>query len=404
LQRLFTAQHDVDEWIQVFNRMGRYYPGSTPSQPQMLVTGGGRSERPRVDPKIAKQAAQFLVDVSLTNPDAKEYEFKPLPRPKGRATRVIITEYDLPRKNAYPHDVVVDPDGNAWYSDFGSQVMGMLDPKTGKVVDYDIPVVRHEQPKGTLDLQLDRDGNLWIAMMYQSAIAKMDRQTRKLTVYPYPKEWLGFSTQASMVAPRFSHVDGKVWSNNQETREYYRLNLATGTFENTGKAIDKNGKQISAYGIPTDHENNMYLLEFGGTSIGRRDAKTLDVEIWQTPFANSKPRRGGVDHLNRLWFAEYHGGIAMFDPKTKTIKEWMTPTKWDNTYGVVAARNGEVWTGSMHTDLVTRLFPESGDMVQYLLPRTTNIRRVFVEETAARPVLWVGSNHGASIVRVETLD
>jgi streptogramin lyase len=404
LQRLFTAQHDVDEWIQVFNRMGRYYPGSTPAQPQLLVSGGARSERPRVNPKIAKQAAQFMVDVSLTNPDAKEYEFKPLPRPKGRATRVIITEYDLPRKNAYPHDVVVDADGNAWYSDFGSQVMGVLDPKTGKVIDYDIPVVRPEQPKGTLDLQLDRDGNLWIAMMYQSAIAKMDRQTRKLTVYPYPKEWLGFSTQASMVAPKSWHVDGKVWSNNQETREYYRLDVATGKFENTGKAIDKNGKQISAYGIPTDHENNMYLLEFGGTSIGRRDAKTLEVEIWQTPFPNSRPRRGGVDHLNRLWFAEYNGGIAMFDPKTKTIKEWMTPTKWDNPYGVVAARNGEVWTGSMHTDLVTRLFPDTGDMVQYLLPRTTNIRRVFVEETGPRPVLWVGSNHGASIVRVETLD
>ena len=306
LQRLFTAQHDVDEWLQVFNRMGRYYPGSTPAQPQLLVSGGARSERPRVDPKIAQAAAQFLVDVSLTNPEAKEYEFKSLPRPKGRATRVIITEYDLPRKNAYPHDVVVDADGHAWYSDFGSQVMGVLDPKTGKVIDYDIPVVRPEQPKGTLDLQLDRDGNLWIAMMYQSAIARMDRQTRKLTVYPYPQEWLGFSTQASMVAPRFSHVDGKVWSNNQETREYYRLDLATGKFENTGKAVDKNGRQISAYGIPTDHNNNMYLLEFGGTSIGRRDAKTLDVEIWRTPFPSSRPRRGGVDHQNRLWFAEYH--------------------------------------------------------------------------------------------------
>ena len=180
LQRIFSAQrNDAEEWIQVFNRMGRYYPGSTPAQPQLLVSGGPRSDRGRVDPDIAKAAAQFLVNVSLTNPDAKEYEFKPLPRPKGRATRVIITEYDLPRKNAYPHDVVVDADGHAWYSDFGSQVMGVLDPKTGKVTDYDIPVVRAEQPKGTLDLQLDRDGNLWIAMMYQSAIAKMDRQTQE---------------------------------------------------------------------------------------------------------------------------------------------------------------------------------------------------------------------------------
>ena len=131
LQRIFSAQHDVDEWIQVFNRMGRYAPGSTPAQPQLRVTGGPRAEQPRVNPKIAQQAAQFLVDVSLTNPDAKEYAFKPLPRPKGRATRVIITEYDLPRKTAYPHDVVVTADGNAWYSDFGSQFVGELNPRTG---------------------------------------------------------------------------------------------------------------------------------------------------------------------------------------------------------------------------------------------------------------------------------
>jgi hypothetical protein len=38
------------------------------------------------------------------------------------------------------------------------------------------------------------------------------------------------------------------------------------------------------------------------------------------------------------------------------------------------------------------------------LPRNTNIRRVFVQETGDRQALWVGSNHGASIVKVEPLD
>jgi hypothetical protein len=42
--------------------------------------------------------------------------------------------------------------------------------------------------------------------------------------------------------------------------------------------------------------------------------------------------------------------------------------------------------------------------VDYLLPRTTNIRRVFVDQSGERPVLWVGSNHGASIIKVEPLD
>ena len=33
------------------------------------------------------------------------YALKALPRPKGRSTRVVITEYDLPRPTAMPHDV-----------------------------------------------------------------------------------------------------------------------------------------------------------------------------------------------------------------------------------------------------------------------------------------------------------
>jgi hypothetical protein len=38
------------------------------------------------------------------------------------------------------------------------------------------------------------------------------------------------------------------------------------------------------------------------------------------------------------------------------------------------------------------------------MPGPINIRRVFLQETGPRPVLWVGSNHGASIVKVEPLD
>src|SRR3982074_168014 len=57
----------------------------------------------------------------------------------------------------------------------------------------------------------------------------------------------------------------------------------------------------------------------------------------------------------------------------------------------------------MLNDLVARLDVKSGQITEYLLPRTTNVRRVFVEETGPRPVLWVGSNHGASLVKGEPL-
>ncbi len=58
----------------------------------------------------------------------------------------------------------------------------------------------------------------------------------------------------------------------------------------------------------------------------------------------------------------------------------------------------------MLNDRVARLDTKSGQITEYLLPRTTNIRRVFVQEIGQQTMLWVGSNHGASIVRVEPLD
>jgi streptogramin lyase len=405
-QRIFASTHDADEFMQLFKRMGTYSPGSTPTHPQPLLPGP-RGERAPIAQNQMRATAEWLASVNMSNADSREYDLKMLPRPKGRSTHVIITEYDLPRKTAQPHDVVVDKDGIVWYSDFAAQYAGYMDPKTGEAHDIDIPVLKPEQPKGSLEITFDPgDKNAWLAMMYQAGIAKIDRQTKKVTVYPYPKDWQSNSTQSSMVSPQHSDVDGKVWTNNQEYHHMYRLDVSTGKFENVGPSKGPDGKQISAYGMPTDSQNNVYQLEFGGTRIGLRDAKTLTTVVYQTPIAKSRPRRGRVDDQNRLWFAEYEGNaIAMFDPKTAQIKEYPLPTKWGNPYDVVPSKAAaEVWTGSMLNDLVARLDTKTGQITEYLLPRHTNIRRVFVEETGPRPVLWVGSNHGASIVKVEPQD
>ena len=104
LQRVLTSNHDAAEFQQVFLRMSRYSPGSTPTHPQPLLPGP-RGERPVVTGDAAKAAAEFLASVTLGNSEAIEYPLKTLPRPKGRSTKVVVTEYDLPRKDALPHDV-----------------------------------------------------------------------------------------------------------------------------------------------------------------------------------------------------------------------------------------------------------------------------------------------------------
>jgi streptogramin lyase len=94
----------------------------------------------------------------------------------------------------------------------------------------------------------------------------------------------------------------------------------------------------------------------------------------------------------------------MLDPKTGQIQEWQLPIPWSAPYHVVPDKNGELWIGSMWTDRVTRLDPKSSQFTDYLLPRETNIRRVFVDNSTPRVTFWVGSNHGASILKLEPLD
>jgi virginiamycin B lyase len=403
LERIVKSTHDAAEFIQVFQRMAGYYPGSTPLHPQRLT---GNAVRNIGKGPAAQKAAEWLAGINLSAQDHWSWPLQTLPRLTGPSTHVIITEYDLPNKQIEPHDVVLDHDGNVWYSDFGEMFLGELDPHTGKVTQYPIPVVKPGYSLGTLDLEIDKAGNPWIGLMYQSAIAKFDRNTHKFEIWSTPKDWDSDAGQLGHLAVEGTPADDKVWIKNSAGGHIYRLDLASNRFEDLGSPKDpRTAKRIGTYGIHSDADNNLYLLDFSAGNIVRIDAKTKEPTVYLTPTPNSHPRRGRVDDQGRLWFAEYFGNaIGMLDPNSGKIEEWKVPTPWSSPYDAVLDRNGDAWTGSMNTDRVARLDVKTGRYTEYPLPRPTNIRRVFVDDSKNPGTLWIGSNHGASIVKVEPLD
>ncbi len=413
-QRIVNSRHDADEFMQVFNRMSGYYPGSTPLQPQRLIGTarrnlGGGAGNAMGDTTLANRmrgAAEWLASVNLHNGPEHSYPLHTLPRPTGRSTHFIVTEYDLPRKTIEPHDVIVTRDGQVWYSDFGALFIGRMDPKTGKVTEYPSPKIKEGFPVGTLDLEEDHDGNLWVAMMYQGGVAKFDRKTGKVQTWSVPKEWQTDATQQSFVSPTSMQVDGKVWVKNSDHAQILRLEPATGKWENLGTFTDpETKKNIGSYGINADLKNNLYMLDFNSGDLGILDAATKKLRIFRTEIPNSRPRRGRVDEQNRLWFAEYDGNaIGMLDPKAETMKEWRVPAEWSNPYDVIVDKNGDAWTASMMNDRVVRLNTKTGQFTEYLLPNPTNIRRVWIDNSTTPVTFWAGSNHGASIVKLEPLD
>ena len=401
LDLIVRSTHDSAEFIELFKRMAGYYPGSTPQHPQRLV---GDAQRNLGQAAELRKAADYLASLNLSKARTWAYPLKTLPRLSGRSNRVIITEYALPRASIQPHDVILDKAGIAWFSYFDEPMLGRLDPRTGKVREFPIPVLKPGYPVGELDLEADQGGDLWMGLMYQAGVARFDKKTETFKTWAVPKAWQTDAAQTGMVEPASAQVDGKVWVKNSDGGQVMRLDPKTGAWENLG-AFTADGKRLAPYAVKADRQNNLYLLDFRSSTIGRVDARTKEFTAYRGEIDTSRPRRGSVDDHNRLWFGEYAGNaVGMFDPASGKVREWVMPTAWSQPYDVATDKHGEAWTGSMMTDRVSRLDPKTGAVVEYQLPKTTNIRRVFVDNTRSPVTFWVGSNHGGSIIKVEPLD
>jgi streptogramin lyase len=404
LERVLRTAYDADRWVAVIERMSTYPQLSFPLKIQKLPAAriGGGPDDPEQRRAAWRRQAEYLATINLSAGPQWPYPLKTLPRPTGKATQVLYTEYDLPQKTRQPHDVIVDSNGIVWYASFGEQILGKLDPSTAKVTEYSIPVLKPGAPTGILGVRFDRDENPWLGMQFQGGVAKFDRKTEAFQTWSLPPELNGPHVQINQVSPERSHLDGKVWLQDAGTYRVLRLDVASGTFEVFEPyAIPR----PNVYDVIPDSRNNGYFLAMGREDVGRIDAKTGAITIYKTPTTRSGPRRGMMDAQDRLWFGENNGDrIGMFDTRTERFQEWPVPTAGTWPYDVTADKDGAVWTGGEYTDRIVRLDPKSGQFIEYLLPGPTNVRRVFVDNRATPVTFWVGSNHGASITRLEPLN
>jgi virginiamycin B lyase len=405
LQRIVESTYTADDFMALVPRMMRYGAMSKPNHPQVAPDRSPTSA-PKGD--VLRNFADYLSSINRSSHPAFAYPLKTAPRPSGRATRVILTEYELPRPDlTEPHDVVVDPKGtgHVWYSNFGEQTLGELDPKTGQVTEYPLPLLKPGAPTGSLDLEFDPSGNPWVAMMYQQAVATLDRKTGKVTAYPLAAEHQNPKVQIGMLDPRHSDVDGKVWFSEGGTRTLFRLDTATGTMVQIDqfKSVPKNVAHAE-YGIVSDPQNNIWFFDFADRNVGHTDKNTGATTLYAVPTPASRPRRGHMDADGRITFAEFAGDrVGVMDIKTEQIREYPLPDNFA-PYDAVMDRNGEVWSGGMNADTIVRIDTRTGQSVGYLLPESTNIRRVTVDNSTTPVTFWVGNNHRGKIIKLEPLD
>ena len=406
LERPTRSTFDAEQFFPLINRMLAYPASSFPLMPQARVVdrrGGGplTPQQKEAQQAARHKLAEYLATVNLSAGSEWKYPFKMLPRPSGAATKLLITEYALPKATRQPHDVVVDPQGMIWYASFGEQILGKLDPKSGKVTEYNAPMPKPDAGTGTLAIRCDKEGNLWMGMISQGALAEFDPKTEKFKTWMLPPDEDTDYREFDNIATENHDVDGKVWIIESGTFTVLRLDLATGKFEHFEPFPIP---RPNIYDIASDSHNNAYFTVFGDERIGRIDAKTGAITFYKTPTAKSGPRRIKIDAEDRAWFSENRGDkIGMFDTKTNEFKEWSPKTPGTFPYSATGDKYGDAWAGNEYTDRVLRVNTKTGESVEYLLPRHTNMRSATVDNSTNPATFWVGNNHGASIVKLEPL-
>ena len=83
----------------ILPRMQGYVNQSMPLHPQLRRAERLREERGDQRVQVYRGTADYLASINLSSHPTWNFELKTLPRPTGAATRVIYTEYDLPRES-----------------------------------------------------------------------------------------------------------------------------------------------------------------------------------------------------------------------------------------------------------------------------------------------------------------
>ena len=172
-QQIFRNHYDEAGWSKIVYRM---------------IHGAGSpliniNERGRWGGDEEARLVKWLA--SVRGPDSKDPEFVTLPRPQGRQTRVVITEYELPRLETATHDVSGDSKGNVWYSTHRSSYVGRLDPKTGAVKEFRVPPVEAGVLPGTHWIYVDKNDIVWGSENWAHSIWRLDPKTEEFKRIPW---------------------------------------------------------------------------------------------------------------------------------------------------------------------------------------------------------------------------
>ena len=385
--QIFRSRYDQHGWSLIVDRM-------------MHFTGTAIAVRNRAmtdpDPEYT-----LLVNwlSRIRGPGAQDAPLRVFPRPRGQNTRVVVTEFEMPRQLLMLHDAALDGQGNVWYTSHKTRYVGKMDPKTGIFTDYTLPMTPGSMP-GTHHQVIDKNGIAWISENWAHQLNRLDPKTGDV------KQVL-IASKTPINAPSFGNftldAQGFVWDaranrivkmdpNNGEVLKEWPLQ-ANSSYDNT---ISYDGKYWGGSG-PANWGNTVEMLEI-------ETGKLLNLNSGSHMMT---AKRGGFDPFGNTWWGGADGALIELNAKEARIDEHyppIAPHPFTDFYEAMPDKNGEVWAGVLHGRQMLRYNPKTDHWSVYQLPEPLSYDRRTVIDTSTKPATVWYADYNGYLVRVQPLD
>jgi virginiamycin B lyase len=298
----------------------------------------------------------------------KTYPIKENDRAKAAVIKgplkVSMKIYKAPTPGSRPHDPLAARDGSLWYSGQMANVLGRVDPKTGKVREYKLKTA-HSGPHG---LKEDADGNIWYTGNTSALIGKLDPKTGAVTEYPMP------DPVAKDPHTLIFDKAGILWFTVQNANRIGRLDPKSGEI----KLLTPPTPKSRPYGMALNSKGTVFVVQFGTNSVAAVDPATLQIKEYKLPDPGARPRRIAITSDDIVWYTDYQRGyLGRLDPTTGHVKEWLSPSGPKSApYGISPIKD-VIWYSESEAmpNTVVRFDPKTEKFQTWAIPGGGNIVR-----------------------------
>jgi virginiamycin B lyase len=283
-------------------------------------------------------------------------------RPKPAAViipgsaKVSIKEWTVPTPGSRPHDPLATADGAIWYTGQFANVLGRLDPQSGKIKEYRLP-----DKSGPHGLAEDKQGNVWYTGNFKSTVGKLNPKTGEVTEY-----YMNNPAARDPHTPIFDK-NGILWFTTQSGNMIGRLNPQTGEL----RLVNAPTPKSRPYGMVVSSKNIPFYVAFGINKIASIEPNSMAIKEYVLPNAESRPRRIAITSDDVIWYSDYSRGyLGRFDPATGKMSEWASPGgPKSQPYGMVAIKD-IIWysEAGVNPNTLVRFDPKTEKFQSWKIP------------------------------------